>query len=89
MNMITVRRTFFHGMPEKRSVKRTVINGRTKKTSTARRSFHELTRGYSARENSLEFAIEALLFAIIVAVSAWPVIAAAGALNEFFQRAPV
>jgi hypothetical protein len=30
--------------------------------------------------------MEALFFAIIVALSAWPVFAAASALNEFFQR---
>jgi hypothetical protein len=33
----------------------------------------------------MEFAIEALLFAIIVAISAWPMFAAAGALHEFLQ----
>jgi hypothetical protein len=89
MNVITVRRTVFHGMPEKRSMKRTVINGRTKKTSTDCRSLRELTRCYFAREKGVEFAIEALLFAIIVAISAWPVFAAAGALSEFLQRMPV
>jgi hypothetical protein len=36
----------------------------------------------------LEFAVEALFFAIMVVVSAWPIIAAAGALNEFLQRTP-
>ena len=35
----------------------------------------------------MEFVIEALLFAIIVAISAWPVFAAAGALHEFLQSA--
>jgi hypothetical protein len=66
-----------------------VINGRSKKNSTIRRSFRELARVYFARENSLEFAIEALFFAIIVAISAWPILAAAGALQEFFQNTPV
>jgi hypothetical protein len=37
----------------------------------------------------MEFAIEALLFAIIVAISAWPMYAAAGALADFLQQAPV
>ena len=32
--------------------------------------------------------MEVLLFAIIVAISAWPVITAAGALSEFLQRVP-
>lgn len=57
------------------------------KKSGMRRSFRELTRAYFARENGLEFVAEALFFVIIVAISAWPILAAAGALNEFFQRA--
>ena len=32
--------------------------------------------------------MEVLLFAIIVAISAWQVITVAGALGEFFQHAP-
>ena len=87
MNVITVRRTVFHSMPKEASVKRIVINGRSKKSSTTRQSFRELARSYFARENSLEFVLEALLFAIIVVTSAWPILAAAGALQEFFQRA--
>ena len=87
MNVITVRRTVFHGLPEKGSVKRILINGRSKKTSTIRQSFRELARTYFAREHSLEFAAEALFFVIIVAISAWPIFAAAGALQEFFHRA--
>ena len=51
------------------------------------RSFRQLSRSYFASEKSCEFAIEALLFAIIVAISAWPIFAAAVALNEFLQRA--
>ena len=69
------------------TVRRTVINGTPKKAPTIRRSFRELTRRYFASENRLEFAIEAMFFVIIVAISAWPILAAAGALHEFFQRA--
>ena len=68
------------------TVKRTVIRRTPTKISTTRRSFRELTRSYFASEKSWEFAIEALLFAIIVAISAWPIFAAADALNEFLQR---
>lgn len=50
------------------------------------RSFRQLSRSYFASEKSLEFVIEALLFAIVVAISAWPVFAAADALNQFLQR---
>jgi len=74
MNVITVRRT----------VKRT-----TNQTRSIRRSFRELTRSYFANEKGWEFVVEVLLFAIIVAISAWPVVAAAGALSEFLQRTPV
>jgi hypothetical protein len=35
---------------------------------------------------ALELVIEALLFAIIVAISVWPVFAAVDALNDFLQR---
>ena len=86
MNVITVRRTVFHGLPREAYVKRIVINGKSKNTSAARRSFRELARTYFARENRLEFALEALFFVIIVAISAWPILAVAGALHEFFQR---
>jgi hypothetical protein len=87
MDVITVRRTVFHGLPKEAPVKRIVFNGRSKKTSTIRRSFRELARTYFAREHRLEFAAEALFFVIIVAISAWPILAAAAALHEFFQRA--
>jgi ABC-type uncharacterized transport system fused permease/ATPase subunit len=74
MNVITVRRT----------VKRT-----TNQTWSTGRSFRELTRSYFANEKRWEFVMEVLLFAIIVAISAWPIVAAAGALSEFLQRTPV
>jgi hypothetical protein len=74
MNIITVRRT----------VKRT-----PSQACRTCRSFRDLTRSYFASEKSWEFVIEALLFVIIVAISAWPIIAAVGALGEFLQRAPV
>ena len=68
------------------TAKRTVMRRMPNKISTTRRSFRELTRSYFASEKSWEFAIEALFFAIIVAISAWPIFAAADALNEFLQH---
>jgi hypothetical protein len=71
------------------TAKKTVMRPRRcsgNKISTTRRSFRELTRSYFASEKSWEFAIEALFFAIIVAISAWPIFAAADALNEFLQH---
>ena len=70
------------------TVKRTVIRRAASKRTTVRQSFRELTRSYFASETTWEFVIEALLFAIMVAISAWPIIAAAGALNELLQRTP-
>jgi hypothetical protein len=74
MNVITVKRTIIRRTPAQRS--------------TTRRSFRELTRSFLAGERTVEFSIEALLFAIIVAISAWPLFDAAGALNQFLQSAP-
>jgi hypothetical protein len=36
----------------------------------------------------LEFVIEVLLFATMMAISAWPIVAPIDALNEFLQRTP-
>lgn len=72
MNVITVRRTVFRS---------------ANKRSARCHSFRDVTRAYFTRENSLEFVVEALFFLIIAAISAWPILAAAGALHEFFQRA--
>jgi len=69
------------------TVKRTVIRQRPNSPAT-RRSFRELSRSYFASEKTLEFVIEALLFATMMAISAWPIVAAIDALNEFLQRAP-
>ena len=68
------------------TVKRIVTRGRPNRRPATRCSFRDLSRSYFASEKSWEFAIEALFFAIIVAVSAWPIFAAADALNEFLQR---
>src|SRR5438445_8705639 len=67
------------------TVKRTVIRRRPNTRPATRRSFRELSRSYFASEKTWEFVIEALFFAIIVAISAWPIFAAADALNEFLQ----
>jgi hypothetical protein len=68
------------------TVKRRVFRRWANKSSRIGRSFRELTRTYFTSEKSLEFVLEALLFAIIVAISAWPIFTAANALNEFLQR---
>jgi hypothetical protein len=65
------------------TVKRTVIKRTSYRRSLVLRSFRGLTRSYFASEKSWEFAVEALLFAIIAAISVWPVFSAADALNQF------
>jgi len=68
------------------TIRRTVRKARPTKTLARRGSFRELTRRFFAHEVKWQFVIEALLFAIIVAISAWPIFVAADALNEFLQR---
>jgi hypothetical protein len=83
MSVITVKRPLGKRTPD------TMVNmthRRQYRRSLVLRSFRQLSRSYFASEKNWEFVIEALLFAIIVAISAWPVFAAADALNQFLQR---
>jgi hypothetical protein len=67
------------------TVKR-VIKRTPKQTSGIRRSFGELARHYFAHESRRQFAIEALLFAILLAISVWPIFAAVDAVCKLLQR---
>jgi hypothetical protein len=67
-------------------VKRTIVRRTRARRSATRQSFRELSQSYLAGERAVEFTIEALLFAIIVAISGCPVLAAANALGEFLQQ---
>jgi hypothetical protein len=67
-------------------IQRTAFRRKQTTTST-RRSFLEFARDFFASENHLEFAIEALLFAALLAISAWPIIAMAGAIQALLQTA--
>jgi len=68
------------------TVKRTITRQTRAQRSATRQSLGELSRSYLAGERTVEFTIEALLFAIIVAISACPVFAAATALSEFLPQ---
>ena len=70
------------------TVKRTIVRRTRPQTLATRESFRELARSYLAGESTVEFTIEALFFAIIVAISAWPIFEAVNALNQFLQSAP-
>jgi hypothetical protein len=63
------------------TIKRTVFRRERAKTPTTRRSIRQFARDFFATENHLEFAIEALLFGALLAISAWPIVAAAKAIN--------
>ena len=65
------------------TVKRTNVRRKRAKNSATRKSLRELSRSYLTGERTVVFTIEALLFAIIVAISAWPVLAAANAVGAF------
>jgi len=67
-------------------IKRTAFRGK-QTTTSSRRSFLEFARDFFAGENHLEFAIEALLFAALLAISAWPIVALAGAIQALLQTA--
>jgi len=62
-------------------IKRTVFRGKQATTSN-RRSFLRFARHFFANENHLHFAVEALLFATLLAICAWPIILAAGAIDR-------
>jgi hypothetical protein len=51
--------------------------------SRNRRSIRQIALDFFAKENHLEFAIEALVFGALLAISAWPIVAAADAINRF------
>jgi len=72
MSVITVKRPL-----------RNMTDGRQHRRSLRLRSFRQLSQSYFASEKSWEFVIEALLFAIIVAISALPIFAAGDALHQF------
>jgi hypothetical protein len=63
-------------------IKRNVFKREQAKTSISRRSIRQFARDFFATENHFEFAIEALLFGALLAISAWPIVAAAGAISE-------
>jgi hypothetical protein len=63
-------------------IKRTILKDRQAKAPTNRRPFREIGAKFFASENHWEFAIEALLFALLLVLSTWPIFAAASAINE-------
>jgi hypothetical protein len=63
------------------TIKRNVSKEKRART-TRRRFVLEFARDFFAGENHLEFAVEALLFGALLALSAWPIIVAARAIDR-------
>jgi len=63
-------------------IQRTIGKDKKVTRSTARRSLGQFGRDFFAKENHWEFAIEALLFGVLMAISTWPIVAAADAINQ-------
>ena len=63
-------------------IQRRIRKANTRTGSTSRRSIRQFGREFFAKENHIEFAIEALIFGLLAAVSAWPMVTAAGAINR-------
>jgi hypothetical protein len=64
-------------------IQRIVRKQKANQTSRGCLSLLQFARDFFARENHLEFAIEALLFGVLIVISAWPIVAAADAINRF------
>jgi hypothetical protein len=63
-------------------IKRTISKDKPAPRSTYRRSIRHFARDFFAKENHWEFAIEALLFGVLMAISTWPIVAAANAITH-------
>jgi hypothetical protein len=64
-------------------IQRTISKNTTPLRSTSCRSIRQFARDFFDKENHLEFAIEALVFGVLLAISSWPILAAADAINRF------
>ncbi|HVI82727.1 MAG TPA: hypothetical protein VM717_08290 [Chthoniobacterales bacterium] len=62
-------------------IQRTIVKGESTGTLTNGRSMRQFARDFCAKEIQFEFAIEALAFGALFAISAWPLAAAVGAIN--------
>jgi hypothetical protein len=63
------------------TIKRTISKIKPRRTIRGRIVL-QFARDFFAGENHLQFAIEALLFGALLALCAWPIIAAVGAISQ-------
>jgi len=73
-------------------IRRTITTSKRAKHSERRR-FLRFAQNFFAEENHLEFAVEAVLFGLLLAISAWPIVApivaAVSTINEFLRAGAV
>jgi hypothetical protein len=70
-------------------IQRTIVKSQATKTPPNRRSVRQFARDFFANENHWEFAIEALLFGILLGISSWPIVSAVGAIQQFLASVPI
>jgi hypothetical protein len=63
-------------------IKRNIKKGKRIEESTNLRSVLRFARKFFANENNWDFIIEAFVFGALFALSAWPIITAAGAIER-------
>jgi hypothetical protein len=64
-------------------VKRIIKKPSAQERSTTHKAPGEFMRHYFTHESWWHFAIDALVFAVLAAISAWPIFAAIDALSKF------
>ena len=68
---------------------RTIVKIPATKTAPNHRSVRQFARDFFAKESHREFAIEALLFGILLGISSWPIVSAVGAIQQFLASVPI
>ena len=63
-------------------IRRTIVKERKVLGQGNGRSLRKLIQDFFASENHIEFAIEALFFGTLLAISTWPIVAAAFAISQ-------
>ena len=63
------------------TIKRNVSKEKRARTTRGRFAL-EFARDFFASENHMQFAIEALVFGALLALAPWPIIVAAGAIDQ-------
>jgi hypothetical protein len=67
------------------TINRTIVRPKQITGSKSRYPIRDLTRRFFDQQRNWEFVAEAVLFTILIVISAWPIMAAALAINEFLQ----